>query len=99
MSFQEFDAEWSAKHDVRRARPGGVRDTFYAAGYLEAEGRYRAALQKLCEDAADIEREWEDGSITSDGMAFYLNNLIRDANEGRVALAVEKMVPGTRSEP
>lgn len=54
-----------------------------AAASLEAERRH---LAKLCDHATDIEREWEDGSITSDGMAFCLNSLIRDAATAREAL-------------
>jgi hypothetical protein len=68
---------------VAHAALEAVNDLARLLGELE---RVKAALETFCWQAEAMEREWEDGSIRSDHMAFLLNCLIDSAKKGRVAL-------------
>ena len=66
------------EHFAAQARPAPDDDAALAA--------LRAGLKRFIDTAESIEREWNDGSITSDHMAFLLNILIQDADDARAAL-------------
>jgi hypothetical protein len=68
---------------VAHATLEAVNDRTRLLGEVE---RLKSALGAFCWQTEAMEREWEDGSIRSDHMAFLLNCLIDSAKKGRAAL-------------
>jgi len=65
--FAAFDADWSERNDRRKSSDGGVRETYYAAGYRAGSNDVNADLLAVAKQAL-LTLEGHRGVASKDGL-------------------------------